>query len=148
MSPRTFFRSQATTGVGSDKLPQDILSPGARPLTGYPREKKARRKPPGLKVSPLGGNYYALWTESGAEALTPLAAISLLRSMCARRIGLITNTASRAAIELQATATMNTDCQPKFLASTLPKGTSRAAVPLAVYSMPLMVVAYFAPKVS
>jgi len=76
-------------------------------------QKRSRVLAPGFKVSPLGGNYApAFWTESGVEVLTPLAAISLLRSIWARRIGLITNTASRAAIELNATDTMNTDCQP------------------------------------
>src|SRR5882757_2762223 len=81
------------------------------------------------------------------RALASSAAASLPR-MNARRIGLITNSAISAAVALSATAITNTACQPYRAAARLASGTSSEAVPLAVYSMPLLVVAYLTPNVS
>src|ERR1700716_3587704 len=74
-------------------------------------------------------------------------AVSLSR-MNARRIGRMMKSASSAAVAFRATAITKTACQPYWEASMLASGTSSEAVPLAVYSMPLFVVAYLTPKVS
>src|SRR5882672_7024555 len=96
-------------------------------------------------ASRLNLNGHQAVLASGAVASS--AAASLPR-MNARRIGLITNRAINAAVALSATAITNTDCQPYLVATMLASGTSSEAVPLAVYSMPLLVVAYLTPKVS
>src|SRR5712671_3381063 len=81
------------------------------------------------------------------RALAPGRAVSLPR-MKARRIGLMTNNASSAAVTFRPTAITKTACQPYFAATMLASGTSNEAVPFAVYNIPLLVVANFAPKVS
>src|ERR1017187_4663374 len=84
-------------------------------------------------------------------ALTSRAVVSVVASLPrikARRIGLITNRASSAAVALSATAITNTACQPYLAATMLASGTSNEAVPFAVYNMPLLVVANFTPNVS
>src|SRR6266403_2350533 len=80
-------------------------------------------------------------------AFASTRAVSLPR-MKARRIGLMTNNASSAAVAFRPTATTKTACQPYLAATMLASGTSNEAVPFAVYNIPLLVVANFAPKVS
>src|SRR5437667_10679074 len=73
--------------------------------------------------------------------------VSLPR-MKARRSGLITNRASKAAVALSATAITNTACQPKLVDTMLASGTSSEPVPWAVANDPIVVVAYLTPNVS
>src|ERR1700730_8640647 len=80
-------------------------------------------------------------------AFASTGAVSLPR-MKARRIGLMTNNASSAAVAFRPTATTKTACQPDLGATMLASGTNNEAVPFAVYNIPLLVVANFAPKVS
>src|SRR5438552_14055586 len=66
-----------------------------------------------------------------------------------RRIGFSTNHASSAAAAFITLATMKTACQLAVIAvNTLDSGTRSDAVPFAVYSMPALAAAYFAPNVS
>jgi hypothetical protein len=66
----------------------------------------------------------------------------------ALRIGLSTNSASSADAAAMPDANMNTACQlPVAAVMTLLNGTSKAAVPFAVYSRPALVAANFGPKV-
>src|SRR5882724_1445797 len=57
------------------------------------------------------------------------------------RIGLSATNARIAATKFSALATQNTECQPPLAASTLLKGTSNEAVPLAVYRSPALAAA-------
>src|ERR1700736_3639818 len=67
---------------------------------------------------------------------------------CLTRSGLNTNNASPAATTLKVIAISKTTCQPLDAAIPAAIGTSRAPVPLAVYSMPAFAAAYLPPKVS
>src|SRR5271165_1207421 len=64
------------------------------------------------------------------------------------RIGFRTARARIAATALNPIATQNTATQPWVPARNAASGTSRAAVPLAVYSKPALDAAYLDPKVS
>ena len=72
-----------------------------------------------------------------AAAVRSSAFASIDRRMTPRRIGYSTNIASSAVRMFTAAATYSTASQlPVASRSTLPSGTSSAAVPFAVYSSP------------
>src|ERR1700678_1113425 len=108
--------------------------------SSFGHEKEAHRSAPLLGQSKRCQAILA--SRARASAVASLPRIKL------RRIGLITNRASNAAMALSPTAMTNSARQPLLAATRLASGTSNEAVPFGVYNMPLLVVAYFTPNVS
>src|SRR5579872_6268781 len=101
------------------------------------------------QLSPAPVRYVAcVWAAARACGSVSTGSAATLSSMLLR-MGESTNFASSAAMMGSAPAIQSTGTQlPADAFNTLASGMSKDDVPLAVYNRPLLVAAYFGPKVS